>query len=83
MSASGPAEDQLARRPTDADGQAGPSRRHLLAGAGRFGAGAVAGGLTGYFSRPGAEPSGATGADPSQQTIPFYGAHHGAAGGHR
>ena len=75
MSASGPAEDQRARRPTDADGQAGPSRRHLLAGAGLFGAGAVAGGLTGYFTRPGAEPSGATGADPSQQTIPFYGAH--------
>jgi deferrochelatase/peroxidase EfeB len=69
----GPAVDTAQTEP-DHD-QARPSRRRLLAGAGLFGAGAVAGGLTGYFAQPGNEPSGATGADPSQQTIPFYGAH--------
>jgi len=69
----GPAVDTAQTEPEN--DQARPSRRRLLAGAGLFGAGAVAGGLAGYFTQPGNEPSGATGADPSQQTVPFYGAH--------
>jgi deferrochelatase/peroxidase EfeB len=75
MSASKPAEDQLTRLPDGTDGPARPSRRRMLAGAGLFGAGAVAGGLTGYFTQSAGEPSGAAGADPSVATIPFYGAH--------
>jgi deferrochelatase/peroxidase EfeB len=56
-------------------GPGGPSRRRLLTGAGLFGAGAVAGGLTGYFTRSATEPSGAADISLGQQTIPFYGAH--------
>jgi deferrochelatase/peroxidase EfeB len=54
-----------------------PSRRQLLAGAGAFGAGAVAGGLAGYFNRPAeASPPGAgEAADGNGQTVPFYGPH--------
>jgi len=61
------------------DGPAGPSRRRLLAGAGVFGAGAVAGGLGGWFGHSGggaslaADTSAAVG--DNGQTIPFYGAH--------
>jgi deferrochelatase/peroxidase EfeB len=55
----------------------GPSRRRLLAGAGAAGAGAVAGGLAGYFAGPGgagvAPPAGAGG--DSDQAVPFYGPH--------
>jgi deferrochelatase/peroxidase EfeB len=51
-----------------------PSRRRLLAaGAGVFGAGALAGGTAGFFTRQGAASAAAT-AD-SGQTVPFYGAH--------
>jgi hypothetical protein len=65
--------EELTQRPFgEAAGRSGPSRRHLLTGAGLFGAGAVAGGLTGYFTRPATEPSGA---GDTSQTIPFYGAH--------
>jgi deferrochelatase/peroxidase EfeB len=59
----------------DGTGPGGPSRRRLLTGAGLFGAGAVAGGLTGYFTRSATEPSGTADASLGQQTIPFYGAH--------
>ena len=59
----------------DGTGPGGPSRRRLLTGAGLFGAGAVAGGLTGYFTRSAGEPSGAADTSPGQQTIPFYGTH--------
>ena len=58
-----------------------PSRRRVLAGAGLFGAGAVAGGLGGYFGRGGgSSASGSTNtADAvigdSNVTIPFYGTH--------
>src|SRR5579875_4178074 len=61
------------------DGPAGPSRRRLLAGAGVFGAGAVAGGLGGWFGHCGggdslaADTSAAVG--DNGQTIPFYGTH--------
>jgi deferrochelatase/peroxidase EfeB len=54
-----------------------PSRRQLLAGAGAFGAGAVAGGLAGYFTRP-AEASPAGGGEAAGEnglTVPFYGPH--------
>jgi deferrochelatase/peroxidase EfeB len=50
-----------------ADPTLGPSRRRVLTGAGVFGAGAVAAGLTGYLARP--EDTVAA------QTVPFYGAH--------
>jgi deferrochelatase/peroxidase EfeB len=50
---------------------AGPSRRGLLTGAGLFAAGAVAGGLTGYFTRPGESAA----AGDTRPTIPFYGTH--------
>jgi deferrochelatase/peroxidase EfeB len=57
--------------------QPGPSRRRLLAGAGAAGAGAVAGGLAGYFAGPGGagvtSPAGAGG--DSDQAVPFYGPH--------
>jgi deferrochelatase/peroxidase EfeB len=56
---------------SDADGRRGPSRRRLLAGAGLFGAGAVASGLTGYLTRPEGEPSGAV----PTQPVSFYGTH--------
>ena len=69
----GPVMDPARVEP--ADGPAGPSRRRLLTGAGLFGAGAVAGGLTGYFTRSATEPSGAADTSLGQQTIPFYGAH--------
>jgi deferrochelatase/peroxidase EfeB len=54
-----------------------PSRRQLLAGAGAFGAGAVAGGLAGYFTRPAeASPAGAGAAGGENgQTVPFFGPH--------
>src|SRR5580698_2531984 len=53
------------------------SRRQLLAGAGAFGAGAVAGGLAGYFARPAeASPAGAgAAAGENGLTVPFYGPH--------
>src|ERR1700727_232137 len=54
-----------------------PSRKELLGGAGACGAGAVAGGLAGYFTRP-AEASPAGGGAPAGedgQTVPFYGPH--------
>ena len=56
----------------------GPSRRGLLAGAGLFGAGAVAGGLGGYFGHSGGGSAAANTSDvvgDSNQTIPFYGTH--------
>src|ERR1700751_45044 len=59
----------------DGKGPGGPSRRRLLTGAGLVGAGAVAGGLTGYFTRSAGEPSGGDDTRLGQQTIPFYGAH--------
>jgi deferrochelatase/peroxidase EfeB len=54
-----------------------PSRRQLLAGAGAFGAGAVAGGLGGYFTRPaeGSPARAGEAAGESGQTVPFYGRH--------
>jgi deferrochelatase/peroxidase EfeB len=60
--------------------QHSPSRRRVLAGAGLFGAGAVAGGLGGYLGRGGGGTSGSTStADAvvgdSNVTIPFYGNH--------
>ncbi len=49
--------------------RSGPSRRRLLAGV--LGAGAVAGGLTGYLTRPDdTQP-----ATVASATVPFYGAH--------
>ena len=68
-----PGDDPAGPGP-DGTGPDGPSRRRLLTGAGLFGAGAVAGGLTGYFTRSAGEPSGAADTGPGQQTIPF-GAH--------
>src|SRR6185437_13043026 len=59
----------------DDTGPGGPSRRRLLTGAGLFGAGAVAGGLTGYFTRSATEPSGAGETSLGRQTIPFYGTY--------
>jgi deferrochelatase/peroxidase EfeB len=54
----------------------GPSRRRVLAGAGVFGAGAVAGGLGGYLGGGGGGSADAgEGAGGSGQTIPFHGAH--------
>jgi deferrochelatase/peroxidase EfeB len=66
--------------------QHSPSRRRVLAGAGLFGAGAVAGGLGGYFGR--GSGSGADGSTntadavvgDSNVTIPFYGAHQAGIG---
>src|SRR2546423_15557809 len=58
-----------------AEAPAGPSRRRLLTGAGLFGAGAVAGGLTGYFTSAATESSGAGDTSLGEQTIPFYGAY--------
>ena len=54
-----------------------PSRRQLLAGAGAFGAGAVAGGLAGYFTRPAEASRDGAGdaAGENGQTVPFYGPH--------
>jgi deferrochelatase/peroxidase EfeB len=58
-------------------GRRGPSRRRLLAGAGAASAGVVAGGLAGYFARPGRQPSGAAGGvlGDGDQTVAFYGPH--------
>ena len=58
-------------------GPARPSRRQLLAGAGAFGAGAVAGGAAGYFTQAAAaSPPGADGVPgDSALTVPFYGPH--------
>jgi deferrochelatase/peroxidase EfeB len=65
------------RRASEQATGAAPSRRQLLAGAGVFGAGAVAGGLAGYAARPGgarpASESSAPGG--SAQAVPFYGPH--------
>jgi deferrochelatase/peroxidase EfeB len=69
----GPVMDPARLEPAEAP--AGPSRRRLLTGAGLFGAGAVAGGLTGYFTSSATESSGAGDTSLGQQTIPFYGAH--------
>src|SRR4249920_1190146 len=52
-----------------AGGPGVPSRRQLLAGAGVFGAGAVAGGLAGHLTWPGGDRPGA------EPTVPFYGPH--------
>jgi deferrochelatase/peroxidase EfeB len=72
MSAGRRAEEQLTQPPPgEVAGRSGPSRRRLLTGAGWFGAGAVAGALTGYFTASENEPA-AAGA--STQTVPFYGA---------
>src|SRR6266702_5857598 len=72
----GPVMDPARVEPADDPaGPAGPSRRRLLTGAGLFGAGAVAGGLTGYFTSSATESSGAGDTSLGQQTIPFYGAH--------
>ena len=73
MSTSTPAEEQLAQPPRDTAGRSGPSRRRLLTGAGLFGAGAVAGGLTGYFTASPDEQAAAAGV--GTQTVPFYGPH--------
>jgi deferrochelatase/peroxidase EfeB len=54
-------------------GRAGPSRRRLLTGAGPLGAGAVAGGLAGYFSQS-EGPAGEVLGD-GDVRIPFYGTH--------
>jgi len=73
MSAGRQAGEQLTQQPPgEATGRSGPSRRRLLTGAGLFGAGAVAGGLAGYFT---GSPDDSPGAAPGTQTIPFYGAH--------
>src|ERR1700761_3727277 len=69
----GPGMDPARVEPAEAP--AGPSRRRLLTGAGLFGAGAVAGGLTGYFTSSATEPSGTGDTSLGQQTIPFYGTH--------
>src|ERR1700760_4420603 len=69
----GPVMDPARVEPAEAP--AGPSRRRLLTGAGLFGAGAVAGGLTGYFTSSATEPSGTGDTSLGQQTIPFYGTH--------
>src|ERR1700744_144757 len=69
----GPVMDPARVEPEEAP--AGPSRRRLLTGAGLFGAGAVAGGLTGYFTSSATEPSGTGDTSLGQQTIPFYGTH--------
>jgi deferrochelatase/peroxidase EfeB len=60
------------------DKSAGPSRRRMLAGAGLFGAGAVAGGLGGYFGHSSGGSAAADTSDvvgDSDTTIPFYGTH--------
>jgi deferrochelatase/peroxidase EfeB len=60
------------------DKAAGPSRRRMLAGAGLFGAGAVAGGLGGYFGHSSGGSAAADTSDvvgDSNTTIPFYGTH--------
>jgi deferrochelatase/peroxidase EfeB len=66
---------------------ANPSRRRLLAGAGAAGAGVLAGGLGGYFARPGStqapaagtggggDGGGADGGGSSGQAVAFYGSH--------
>ena len=73
MSAGRQAGEQLTQQsPGEATGRSGPSRRRLLTGAGLFGAGAVAGGLAGYFT---GSPDDSPGAAAGTQTIPFYGAH--------
>jgi deferrochelatase/peroxidase EfeB len=68
--------------PPDRGGPARPSRRRLLAGAGAFGAAAVAGGAAGYFTQAagaspsGASPSGASGVPgDTAGSVPFYGRH--------
>jgi deferrochelatase/peroxidase EfeB len=56
--------------------RSGPSRRRLLAGAGVLGAGTVAGGLTGYLTRPDdTQPAAVASQTVPVQTVPFYGAH--------
>jgi deferrochelatase/peroxidase EfeB len=75
-STGGPAAGKEQSAPDQAR-PAAPSRRQLLAGAGAFGAGAMAGGLAGYFTRPAeASPAGAgEAAGGNGQTVPFYGPH--------
>jgi deferrochelatase/peroxidase EfeB len=67
--------DQTAPDEAGPDGQPRPSRRGVLTRAGLFGAGAVAGGLTGYFTRGAGEPAAAGDTGLGQQTVPFYGTH--------
>ena len=71
----GPVMDPARVEPAEDPALPGPSRRRLLTGAGLFGAGAVAGGLTGYFTRSATESSAAGDTSLGHQTIPFYGAH--------
>jgi deferrochelatase/peroxidase EfeB len=69
-----PADEVVGGREGDQAG--GPSRRRLLAGAGLFGAGAVAGGLGGYFGHGDSTSSAAADeGDDSTSTVPFYGPH--------
>jgi deferrochelatase/peroxidase EfeB len=65
--AAGDSVSEPAREP------AAPSRRRLLAGAGAFGAGAMAGGLAGFFTGQGGQSAGAQAG--GGQVIPFYGPH--------
>ena len=67
--------DETAPAAADPGGPARPSRRGVLTGAGLFGAGTVAGGLTGYLTRPGSEPAAGGDTSLGRQTIPFYGTH--------
>jgi len=71
-SGDGPDEpDSLAAGPA----RSGPSRRGLLTGAGLFGAGAVAGGLTGYFTGTANASPAAASSPAGSDTVPFYGTH--------
>ena len=74
---SGPAEGTADEVAAGRDGgrEEGPSRRRLLAGAGLFGAGAVAGGLGGYFGHGSTTSSAAVVGEDSTSTVPFYGTH--------
>ena len=61
--------------PTAGPARSGPSRRGLLTGAGLFGAGAVAGGLTGYFTGTANASPAAASSSAGSDTVPFYGTH--------
>jgi deferrochelatase/peroxidase EfeB len=51
------------------------SRRQVLAGAGTFGAGAVAGGLAGYFGSGSGAGTDRAGASTANDRVPFHGTH--------